>query len=435
MFITHIRMPRMGSSVHESTVVEWKKQTGDRVAKGEVLLAAESDKVEFEIECPADGVIKEILVEADKTVPVGESLALLETEAQVPEDAQKPRSGPPAADDWGAPVAPLSARKSTAAPPAPRKETRTARPAGGADTSKSTTRLSPRVRRLAEERGISAQALSEIPGTGDGGRITARDLESFTAGDGGAALALSFSSLAAEGEAREQRIPMSRTRRRIAENLTRSVREIPQVSSWLDVDMSRISAWREANKAPFAEKHGVRLTFTPFFALALTHALRDTEHARFNATYEDDAVIVRRYVNLGVAVDTPEGLLVPVLRAADGLDFAEMALRLEDLSRRTREGALSPEEVKEGTITLTNFGASGALGGAPIINPPQVCILGTGAIAPRPAALPGNRLAVRPLMTLSLTFDHRANDGFAAGRFLSAIRDALERMDLSQVRY
>lgn len=429
MHITHIRMPRMGSSVHESTVVEWKKQAGDRVAKGEVLLAAESDKVEFEIECPADGVIKEILVAAEKTVPVGEPLALLETEAQIQEGAQEPRSAPPAADEWVAPVAPLRPRKSTATPPAAPPQ---ARPAGGAEAA----RLSPRVRRLAEESGIPPEALAEISGTGAGGRISARDLEKFLeAGGGAASLALSFSPLAAEGAAREARIPMSRTRRRIAENLTRSVREIPQVSTWLEVDMGRISDWRAANKAPFEERHGARLTFTPFFALALIHALRDQAHARFNATYEDDAVVVRRYVNLGVAVDTPEGLLVPVLREADGLELAEMVTRLEDLGRRARESALSPEEVQEGTITLTNFGASGARGGAPIINPPQVSILGTGTIAPRPAALPDGRLAVRPMMTLSLTFDHRANDGFAAGRFLSAIRGALERMDLSQVRY
>lgn len=427
MFITHIRMPRMGTSVHESTVVEWKKAAGERVTKGEVLLAAESDKVEFEIECPADGVIKEILVEAEKTVPVGEALALLETEEQIPENTP---SGPPAAGEWAAPVAPLSARKSAAA--APQKETRTARPPGEAGI----TQLSPRVRRLAEENGISPDALSGIAGTGAGGRITAHDLETFIAGGGGAAaLALSFSPLAADGEEREQRIPMSRIRRRIAENLTRSMREIPQVTAWLEVDMGRISAWREANKAPFAEKHGARLTFTPFFILALIAALRDKEHARFNATYEEDAVLIKRYLNLGLAVDAPGGLIVPVLREVDGLELAEMVLRIGDLGSRAREGALSPEEVKEGTITLTNFGASGALGGNPIINAPQVGILGTGAIVPQPAALPGGGLAVRPMMTLSLTYDHRANDGFAAGRFLSAIRDALERMDLSQVRY
>jgi len=442
----------MGTSVHESTVVEWKKAAGDRVAKGEVILSAESDKVEFEVESPADGVLKEILVGPETTVPVGEVLALLETEQEVAdqpgEEAKPPRSarkapgGPPKESEWVAPVAPLPPRERPQPPASSRGEGYPApsAPAGSAW-------LSPRVQRIAAQHGLGLDVLTRIPGTGAGGRVTARDVERFVregaaapgAGAAGAPplLAPSFRALAAEAPSgeRERREPFSRVRKRIAQNLARSAREIPQVTIWTEADMSRVVSWREANKEAFRRKHGAGLTYTPFFALAILAALRDPANARFNAACEEDALIVKRYVNLGLAVDAPDGLLVPVLHGADGLGFAELALRLEDLSARARSGKLSPEEVKEGTVTLTNFGASGALTGNPLLNPPEVAIVGTGAIAPRVAALPGGAIGVRPLMTLALTFDHRANDGMAAARFAASIRAALEGIDLSRVEY
>jgi 2-oxoglutarate dehydrogenase E2 component (dihydrolipoamide succinyltransferase) len=425
----------MGSSVHESTVVEWKKSVGDRVLKGDPLLSAESDKVEFEIESPANGVVKEILVVPDTTVPVGEVLAILETEEEISEEAQvAPQpSGPPKATEWVAPVAPIRREKPgparSAAPPL-----RTAPP----DTAVGSM-LSPRVQRLAARHGIDPGALSRIPGTGAGGRLTARDLERFIAEGGEGeppSVPLSFSPIARDTEETlESREPFNRLRRRIAENLTRSVREIPQVTTFLEIDMSRVAAWRDANKDEFRKTHESALTFTPFFALAIIAALRDPENARLNGACEEGTLIIKRYVNLGVAVDTPEGLMVPVLAGADGLGFADLALRLSDLSERARAGTLEPDEVRGGTITLTNFGASGAIFGNPIINPPEVAIVGAGAVAPRAVALPGGGVGVRPTMGLSITFDHRANDGMAAGRFAASIRAALEGMDLSQLEY
>ena len=431
MFQARVRMPQMGSSVHESTVIEWKKSVGDRVLKGDPLVSAESDKVEFEIESPASGIVKEILVESETTVAVGDVLAILETEEEVTEEelAPPPASGPPKASEWVAPVAPIRRGKPAPAPPAPSLP---APKTGGIRP------LSPRVMRLAAERGIDPSALAAIPGTGAGGRVTARDVERYIAEGGGApdapAVSLSFKPLAGEDD-RERREPFSRLRKRIAENLTRSVRDIPQATTFFDVDMSRVVSWRDAHKADFAETHGANLTFTPFFALAIIAALREPENARLNATCEDGALIVKRYVNLGVAVDSPEGLVVPVLRGADGPGFAELALRLADLAERARTGNLAPDEVKEGTITLTNFGASGAIYGNPIINPPEAAIIGTGAVAPRAVALPGGGVGVRPTMGLSITFDHRANDGMAAGRFAASICAALEGLDLSQLEY
>ena len=435
MYLAHVRMPRMGTSVHESTVIEWKKSVGDRVLKGDPLVSAESDKVEFEIEAPATGVVKEILVGPDSTVRVGEVLAILETEEEVDEDeaaGDAAPSGPPKATEWVAPVAPNNPREKPAAPVPPSGPAPTPPRTDGGNRL-----LSPRVQRLAAGHGLDIGTVAAIPGTGSGGRVTMRDVEQFIAGGGDASprsVPLSFSPIA-KGEEREVHKPFSHLRKRIAENLMRSIREIPQVTTFLEIDMSRIVSWRDANKDHFTEKHGARLTFTPFFVLAIIAALRDPENARLNGACEDGVLIVKRYVNLGLAVDSLEGLVVPVLAGADGMGFLELTQRLADLGERARGKNLSPDEVKDGTITLTNFGASGALYGNPIINPPQVAIIGTGAVSPRAVALPGGRLGVKPTMGLAITFDHRANDGMAAGRFAASIRAALEGMDLSQLEY
>ena len=443
----------MGSGVHEGTVVEWKKSAGDAVSKGEVLLAAESEKVDFEIECPADGVLTEILIEAETEVPVGEVLALLETEAVVPdaipelelgdsppEPGDAPTTSPPRADGWVAPVAALPPREARSAP---------ARGAGTATTGRSRsrpTRLSPRARRLLQEHGLSEQSVASIRGTGAGGRVTARDVEAF-ARDSAAPvpgappatgtetwIPVLFRPLA-KGGLRETREVHSPVRRRIAERLSQSAREIPQVTNHVDVDMAAVASWRQLHKDRFQRRHEAPLTYTPFFALAIIAALRDPAHARFNGTYEDDGVVVKRFLNLGVAVDAPQGLVVPVLRGADQLDFVELVRGLDDLTSRARAGKLYPDEMREGTISLSNFGAAGVVSANPLINPPQLAIVGTGALASRVVALPGESIGIRPVLHLCVTFDHRANDGVAAGRFTSAVGAALERMDLTQLRY
>ena len=427
MYTARIRMPRMGTSVHESTVVAWKKAVGDTVAKGEVLLSAESDKVEFEVEAPADGVITEILAEAEETVPVGEVLATMETETEVAEETPEPEEPESGAGDWAAPVAPLQPREKPVIPAA--RVEKAPRPSGEGKTW-----LSPRVQSLAAAHGVDLSVIAGIQGTGAGGRVSARDVEAFIAGSGAPPrIEMSAEPLSEDHDERVE--PLSRVRKRIAENLTRSVQEIPQVTSWLEVDMSGVSAFRDANKEAFREKHGANLTYTPFFIMALVHALRNPDNERFSATFEDDALTVRRYLNLGVAVDSPGGLVVPVLKSADSMNLVELSIRLDDLAARAREGALSPEAVRGGTLTLTNFGASGALGGNPIINPPEVAIIGTGAVAPRPVALPTGSISVRPVMVLAITFDHRVNDGMAAGRFISDVRAALENMDFSLLEY
>ncbi len=448
MHQARVRMPQMGSSVHESTVIEWKKAVGDHVLKGDPLLSAESDKVEFEIDAPASGVLKEILVASEKIVAVGEVLAILETEEEFSEEEIAPpaRSGPPKTSEWTAPVAPMKREKYK--PTAPRPDRPLQAGDGGITPPQADINcnmplnarnmwLSPRVQRLAAAHGLDLGAVAALAGSGENGRVTAQDVERLITDKNSQApdiIKLNFSPIAPT-EARERTEPLSRLRKRIAENLTRSVQQIPQVTTFLEVDMSDITAWRAAHKDEFEQKRGAKLTYNPFFALAIIAALRDPENERLNGSFENETLTIKRYVHLGLAVDSPEGLMVPVLKDADCLSFADLTLALADLAERARTGHLAPDEVKEGTITLTNFGASGALWGNPIINPPEVAIIGTGAVAPRAVALPGVGVGVRPTMGLSITFDHRANDGMAAGRFAAAVRAALEGMDLSQLEY
>ncbi len=422
MYTARIRMPRMGTSVHESTVVAWRKGVGDEVSKGEVLLSAESDKVEFEVEAPADGRVTEILARDEETVPVGEVLATMETETEILDET------PAQASDWAAPVAPLRPRDKSVLP-APQKRRRKTQPSNDMKTW-----LSPRVQSLAAAHEIGLDALARIKGTGAGGRVRARDIEAFIAG-GDLSPRIKMSATPLSENLEEHVEPLTRIRKRIARNLTRSVQEIPQVTSWLEVDMSAVSAFREANKAAFYDKYRRPLTYTPFFVMAIVYALRNRDHERFNATFEDDVLIIKRFVNLGIAVDSGDGLVVPVLKSADALNLIDLSTSLDELAVRTREGALQPDDAQGGTLTLTNFGASGVLGGNPIINPPEVAIIGTGAIAPRPVALTGGAIAVRPIMTLAITFDHRVNDGMAAGRFAADICSALENMNFSLLEY
>ena len=200
----------------------------------------------------------------------------------------------------------------------------------------------------------------------------------------------------AEGEPLESREAHGPVRRRIAERLSQSAREIPQVTNHVDVDLAAIATWRQLHKDRFQRRHAAPLTYTPFFALAIIAALRDPAHARFNGTYEEDAVVVKRFLNLGVAVDAPQGLVVPVLRGADQLDFVELVRGLEDLTSRARAGKLHPGEMREGTISLSNFGVTGVVSANPLINPPQLAIVGTGALVSRVVALPGDTIGIRP---------------------------------------
>lgn len=394
MATIRLSMPRMGTSVHEGTVIEWLKKEGDEVQKGESLLLAESEKVEFEVESPYRGRLAKILVAADTAVPVGETLALIETEEAVPAEEERPPVG--AAPEAAKAERPVEERRAF---------------------------LSPRVRRLAAEAGLGPEELLKISGTGRGGRVTEEDLQRYLQ-ERAKAPALEPSPVEAE------RVPLSRMRRRIAERMAESARTIPQVTTFDVADMSAIVAWRKENGERFFARTGVHLTYTPFIARAVLLALSEPAFRVLNSRFAEDALFLFKAVHLGIAVALEEGLIVPVIRDAEKLGFVELARAVQLLSDRARQGDLRPEEAAGGTFTITNVGPAGGLFATPLINPPEAAILAVGAIQRQVVALPDGSTAVRDRVGLSLTVDHRMVDGWVAARFNRAVCGRLEAFDL-----
>jgi pyruvate/2-oxoglutarate dehydrogenase complex dihydrolipoamide acyltransferase (E2) component len=395
MATARLSMPRMGTSVHEGTVIEWLKREGDEVQKGEPLLVAESEKVEFEVESPYRGRLAKILVSADTTVPVGETLALIETEEVVSAVEEELPTGV-----------------------IPQTEEREAVERRGF--------LSPRVKRLAAEAGIGLEELSRIPGTGRGGRVTEEDLQRYLQERAKAPI-LEPSPEEAE------RVPLSRMRRRIAERMAESARTIPQVTTFDAADMSTLVAWRKEMGERFFARTGVHLTYTPFIARAVLLALSEPAFRALNSRWADDATFLFKAVHLGIAVALEDGLIVPVIRDAEGLPFVELARAIQLLSDRARQGDLRPEEATGGTFTITNVGPAGSLFATPLINPPEAAILAVGAIQKQVGVLADGSTAVRDRMGLSLTVDHRMVDGWVAARFNRGVCERLEAFDLDEL--
>ncbi|MFQ5692987.1 MAG: dihydrolipoamide acetyltransferase family protein, partial [Nitrospinota bacterium] len=385
-----ISMPRMGTSVHEGTVVQWLKEEGSALRKGEPLLLAESEKVEFEVESPCSGRLARILVPADTTVSIGQALAVIETEEAVSADEG-------AAAESVAPAVPPSVGRGAVRSSAPGwPERRDAF-------------LSPRVRRLAAERGIPLDEVAAIAGTGEGGRVTEEDLRTHLAGR---------EAPPPEGA---DVVPLGRLRKRLSRRLSALVREVPQFTTFDEADVTAIVAGRKAlGEASFARK-GIHLTYTHFVAWAVLRALERAEFRPLNAQFGGDVMYLFREVHLGIAVAVPEGLLVPVIRNAASLSFEALAGRIQDLADRARQGVLSPEDVTGGTFTITNAGAGGSLYSTPILNPPEAAILAVGAIRKRAVPLEDGSVGVRDRMGVSLTVDHRVADGAEAAQFLMEV--------------
>ncbi|MFQ5911811.1 MAG: dihydrolipoamide acetyltransferase family protein [Nitrospinota bacterium] len=394
MPIARVLMPRMGTSVHEGTVIEWLKEQGDEVQKGEALLVAQSEKVDFEIEAPYPGRLAEVLVAADATVPVGEALALIETQEAVPAEEEEP------------------AKETT-----PQAEKKT-----GADERR--VFLSPRVKRLAADAGLGPEDLSKIQGTGSGGRVTEGDLKKYVEKE----------PPAVEPSLTEaERIPLSRMRREIARRLAESVRTIPQYTTFDAADVSATVAWRRENGERFFAKTGVHLTYTPFIARAVISALSELEFKALNSRWSEDAIFHFKSVHLGIAVALEDGLIVTVIREAEKLGFLDLCRTIQLLADRARQGTLKPEEAAGGTFTITNVGAAGSLFATPLINPPEAAILGVGTIQKQVVALDDGSTAIRERMGLSLTSDHRIVDGWVAARFTRAVCERLENFDFTEL--
>jgi 2-oxoisovalerate dehydrogenase E2 component (dihydrolipoyl transacylase) len=434
---TEIKMPQLGESVHEGTIGKWLKRSGDRIAKYEPLVEVITDKVNVEMPSPFAGVLRQILVEEGATVVVGTPIALIEEQAgaaaQVATSATPPHDAAVSAARAAATAAGAAAPVSPVVPPATGDGERRRAPAPtGAATPP--MRLTPVVRRLAEEHRLSPNELASIPGSGEGGRITKDDVLRYVEGRGAAAPAAPRPGTAqpvpAPGAtpspptaAGDQLHRLSALRRTIAERMAQSKREIPHAYGTVEVDLSAIVRHREAHKAAWQGQEGVNISITAFLVRAATRALR--AYPMVNATFTPEGVLHKGAIHFGIGVAIADGLIVPVIKHADQKSVTGLAAEIVDLTTRARDGKLTLDDVSGGTFTLTNPGVFGSVTSMPIINYPQVAILAADAIVRRPVVI-GDGIAIREIMHLGLAFDHRAFDGAVAVRFLNHIKAQLE---------
>ncbi len=452
---TEVVMPQMGVSVSEGTITKWLKQPGDQVARDEPLLEISTDKVDTEVPSPGEGVLAQILVPEGETVDVGTVLALIGSEASAVTDA--PAAEPaPAAEEPAAEATPAAAPAPTPAAPA------VAAPSGNGKTF-----VSPVVARIAAEHGVDP---SSIPGTGAGGRVTKKDILAFIESGAQAPAAAAPPPAAAPAEAPpvpatpaaapapaappaapapaapapaaaeaepsllpgEQLEPMTAMRRGVMEHMRRSLDTAAHVTSAIEVDFARVVALRQKLKPELAQQ-GVNLTYLAFIARAAVDTI--VEYPWINGEIRGQSIVTRPFVNLGIAVALEEGkgLIVPVIRNAQDLNLQGTARAIQDIAERARTKKLLPDDVQGGTFTITNPGSFGTFHGTPIINQPQSAILGTYALVKRPWVIQdelGNDvIGIRPLMNLTLTYDHRLVDGAYAGMYLRDLRARLESWD------
>ena len=418
---TVITMPALGESVSEGTVTRWLKNIGDSVAVDEALLEVSTDKVDTEIPSPVAGTLLAIDVAVDSTVPVGARLGLIGTSGAAPVAAPAaPKPAPVVATPAPVVAAPIvSAPAPVAAAPV---------------TQPADAYVTPLVRKLANELGVN---LANVKGTGIGGRIRREDVESLSkpAAPAYAAPAPTAAAPTAARPAtvavsplRGTTVTMSRLRKVIAARMVESLQVSAQLTTVVEVDVTKISRLREKAKASFEAREGVKLSYLPFFAVAVCEALK--QHPVLNSSVEGDQITYHGTEHLGIAVDTDRGLLVPVIANAGDLNMGGIARKISDLAARTRDNKVTPDELGGGTFTLTNTGSRGALFDTPIINQPQVAILGLGAVVKRPMVVRGEdggeTIAIRSMVYLGLSYDHRVVDGADAARFLVTLKERLE---------
>ena len=377
---TDIKMPQLGESIAEGTVVKWLVPVGGMIEKDKFLLEVETEKVALEIPSPATGVLSEIIVEEGKTVPVGTLLARIET---TPPSEVINRVG-------GTVVRPMES------------------------ASEGSDRYSPAVRQLAKEYGVD---LAQVKGTGAGGRVTKKDVQDFMAQSGAPAKTTTATGEQSMGE---ELLPFTPMRKTIADRMVKSRQTSAHVTTFFEADFSSIAKFRE----------GRSLTYIPFVIRAVTRAIREVPIV--NSAWGEEGIIIKRDIHVGIATALEEGLLVPVVRHADRKGLTQLAIEVSDLAERARSKKLTPEEVQGGTFTITNHGGFGSLFSTPIIHQPQIAILGVGAIQKRAVAI-DDAIGIRPMGYLSLSFDHRVIDGATADQFMAKVRDNLEQSHWEQI--
>lgn len=389
-----ITLPKLGESILSATVVQWFKQVGDTVNLDEPLLEVSTDKVNSEIPSPVSGVLQQILALPDEELEVGAPLAVISTKAASAQPEQL---------------------KTFMAP----KE---------AATEEMKDFFSPALLRLAREQGVGLEELESIPGTGAGSRLTKRDLESYLEKKTSSPKPCPMMQQQKSPSGEIERVKMSGMRKAIAENMVRSFYQAPHATLISEVDVTAVLKVIQKEKEAFAAKHGVKLTITSFVARAIARALQ--EFPLLNSFLDQDTIVLRRFVNLGVAVSVEQGLMVPVIKHCQKLSLPNLAKAISELSSKARSGSLSPDDIADGTITMTNFGMSGVLIGVPIIRYPEVAIIGIGATHKRMVVLDDDTFGIRSLMHVCLTFDHRVLDGMYGCGYLGALKKHLET-DLS----
>jgi 2-oxoglutarate dehydrogenase E2 component (dihydrolipoamide succinyltransferase) len=437
-------MPALGESVSEGTVTRWLKNVGDSVAVDEALLEVSTDKVDTEIPSPVAGTLLAIDVAVDTTVPVGARLGLIGAAngaVAAPAPVVAAPVTPPPAPVVAAPVvaapvvaAPVVAAPVVAAPVVAAPVTPPPAPVASAPVSQpSDAYVTPLVRKLASELGVN---LAQVTGTGIGGRIRREDVEALARPAAPVAASSPVASapsaprpaVVAVSPLRGTTVTMSRLRKVIAARMVESLQVSAQLTTVIEVDVTKIARLRDRSKASFEEREGVKLSFLPFFAVAVCEALK--QHPVLNSSVEGDQITYHGTEHLGIAVDTERGLLVPVIANAGDLNMGGIARKIADLAARTRDNKVTPDELGGGTFTLTNTGSRGALFDTPIINQPQVAILGLGAIVKRPMVVRGEdggeTIAIRSMVYLGLSYDHRVVDGADAARFLVTLKERLE---------
>jgi pyruvate dehydrogenase E2 component (dihydrolipoamide acetyltransferase) len=434
---TPVVLPALGESVTEGTVTRWLKNVGDSVAVDEAIVEISTDKVDTEVPSPVAGTLIEIRAAADEVVAVGATLAIIGGQDAPAAPAPSATPAPQAAPE--APQAPAAAPAAAPAPaPAPTSagQTSGSPSASGSTPPSSDAYVTPLVRKLAAEHDVD---LSSLTGTGVGGRIrkqdvldaaAARKAATPTSAPAAPASSPSTKSTAEPSPLRGRTEPMSRLRKVIAERMVESLQISAQLTTVVEVDVTRIASLRNRHKDSFLSREGVKLTFLPFFAKAAVEALKAFPQVNASIDQAAGTITYHEAEHLGVAVDTERGLLVPVIRDAGDLNIAGLARKIDDVAKRTREGKVTPDELSGGTFTLTNTGSRGALFDTPILNQPQVAILGTGAVVKRPVVIVdetgADSIAIRHMAYLSLTYDHRLVDGADAARFLSTMKARME---------
>jgi len=433
-----IIMPKMGESIEEATITNWFVKEGDQVEEDDVLLEIATDKVDSEIPSPVEGIIKKILFKQDEIVAVGTVIAVIDMDGEASDDASESE------DEASQASTDASGEKESS--PAPEAEA-TAEAASPASLSASSGGrfYSPLVRKIASEEGISQKELDGIPGSGLNGRVQKNDILAYVeqrasspAQDAAekapkastpapaATAAPAASSVTVGGE--DEVIEMSRLRKLIAEHMVKSKQTSAHVTNMIEVDVTRVVNWRNKVKDEFLKREGVKLTYLPVFLEATVKAIKD--FPQINASVDGDKIILKKNINLGIAVALPDNnLIVPNIKGADALNLTGMTKRMNELAAAARSNKLSPDDISGGTFTVTNFGTFKNDIGTPIINQPEVAILAVGAIKKKPAVVEteeGDVIAIRHKMWLSLTYDHRIIDGALGGAYLKRVGDYIE---------